>query len=79
MTPYLLNIVMHYATCAGDYTVPAPILEVSIERLVSLQLLECRADDGRLHQITERGRKYFEMVLATPLPVWADPRLIPHA
>lgn len=67
----LLNIYTETSICPAVETDDYQVRELIARQLIA----DVPAESSEL-QLTERGKKLIEMVLATPLPrhVWADPR-----
>lgn len=77
MTPFELDILLHYYGCADDHPVierNPPIWPETRNAFISEKLLEaepCVAPPGypqRTYRLTPRGRAYVKFVLAVPLP-----------
>jgi len=79
MTPYELHILLHYYSCAGDYTGRGePILEETLEHFVDIGMLRDRheargaidANTAR-YEATDRLRCYARYICNLPLPEWS--------
>ena len=82
MTPFELDILLHYYSRADDHPVMfdnPPIWPQTRDHFKAEELLGERPADKRhgdaLYYLTERGKAYIEAVLALPLPVqvWVMP------
>ena len=74
MTPFELDILLHYYGHADDHPVVnarPPIWEGTLEAFLSEGLLEgiLKTEHGATIRLTDRGRAYIDYVLAVPLPV----------
>lgn len=82
MTPFELDILLHYFACADDHPVVhrnPPIWPETRDAFIAEDLMaDNLPDSGRTatYRLTERGRAYIEFVLAVPLPVntWQLPQ-----
>jgi hypothetical protein len=72
MSPRLLAILLHYYFSAAEYE---PGFQGEIDSLISAGLLMQFDRGSPKYGITERARVYLKMLLETPFPVWADPRM----
>ena len=75
MTPFELDILLHYYCRADDHPSmrnPPPIWAETIRDLYDAQLL---TGEGivTIHKITERGRVLIAHMLSLPLPEWKMP------
>lgn len=72
MTPYELEILLHYywhATDHPDMTNPTPLWRETIGKFLEQELLEQQADPcDALYTLTERGHVYMDAVLGVTLP-----------
>jgi hypothetical protein len=78
MTPFEINILLHYATTRGDHPLmfnPPPIWRETIERFLELGLLEPSSGvaSAACYAKTDRLGAYAEALQRVPLPVqqWA--------
>lgn len=73
MTPFEIDILMHYLTRANDYRdgdFSAPILPATMQSFVDQGLMtEEPEDSSRRFNLTERGIAYCESLQCVPLPV----------
>ena len=84
MTPFELDILLHYYSCIDDHEVTRrnpPIWPSTMAALKECGLLAEREEplsDQSLYYLTDRGHAYIEAVLEVPLPVqkWVLPE--PH-
>ena len=79
MTPYEIEIMLHhYASLAKFPRWTAPAYEATVAGLVTAGLLDVddRPESQSNITATDRGRMFVEMLCATPLPIWSDPRLL---
>jgi hypothetical protein len=85
MTPFELDILLHYYGCADDHEViekNPPIWSMTLAAFIEEDLLTANLPGGEWHgqyRLTERGRAYIRMVLKVPLPVqlWVHPDELP--
>jgi hypothetical protein len=75
MTPFEIEILLHYHTCCGDFARShAPIFKETVQRLVDMGLMHYEAADGRLIQMTDMGHFYVtEGLCKVPLPTFVIP------
>jgi hypothetical protein len=80
MTPFEIEVLLHYYAKAGDYVLPNEKLRFAWHdnehRLISLQLLQTINTHMTKYAITDRGRAYVEGLMQVPLPersVWTIP------
>lgn len=78
MTPYQINIMLHYHCCVGPWPLyNAPIFEETVNGLVDEGLLQhLHEPQPWCFKTTERGKALVQMWCETPLPeqMWLDPR-----
>jgi hypothetical protein len=73
MTPFEIEIILHHYGSRGPFPrMLAPLYEPTVAHLVDVGLLD-RED---FPAVTDQGRAYVAMLMATPLPTmkWVDPR-----
>jgi hypothetical protein len=73
VTPFEIEIILHHYASRGAFPrMLAPLYEPTVAHLVDIGLLD-RED---FPAVTDKGRAYVSMLLATPLPTpaWIDPR-----
>ena len=78
MSPYEIEILLHYYACLDDHPQmysPPPIWRDTINWFLQNQLLQDngKADDAA-YKITERGNVLIRAMCALPLPVWTMPK-----
>ena len=82
-----IEVVLHYYYSPEPHPRYRVALQQSVQRMVAAGVLDLKSDigdypsDGKAagdFKITDRGRKFMEMICDTPLPVkndeWVDPR-----
>lgn len=72
MTPYEINILLHYYATSTDYEgCGEPILHQTITEFCKNGLLQASTDhrDDRNYTITDRGKAYCNALTAIPLPI----------
>ena len=86
MTPLMLEILLHYYYSRSDIDgisyqaqdLALRELELDLGLLKSNALIPGRPRQSEARfEVTDKGRVYVQMLLATPLPIWADPRKLP--
>lgn len=81
MTPFELDILLHYHCIAADHRAcvqNVPIWPETRDMLLAEGLLKTPSKlHCRTHDLGERGKVYIQAVLATPLPVqtWVMPHI----
>ena len=76
MSPYEINILVHYYGCADDHpqiSDPPPIWWETIDYFQSNGLLDNNPNKHARYQITERGKVLVKAMCELPLPVWKMP------
>lgn len=78
MTPFEIDILLHYATTSGDHPLmsnPPPIWRHTINGFLESGLLACGNDGQAAYVATDRLRAYAEALQRVPLPVqvWVMP------
>ena len=82
MTPFEIDILMHYLTRANDYRdgdFSAPALMPTLLAFIDQGLMVKETEGGRDFNLTERGIVYCESLQKVPLPeqrwvtVWSKP------
>lgn len=73
MTPFELDILLHYYGCADDHPVVQrnpPIWPETRDAFLETELMEFAVPgESATYRLTARGKAYIEYVLAVPLPV----------
>lgn len=78
MTPFEIDILLHYATTRGDHPLidnPPPIWGRTITEFLEMGLLATGTDGVTAYVATDRLRAYAEALQRVPLPVqsWVMP------
>ena len=73
VTPYQLNLMLHYYSSSEDYPWPAPILEDELETLCGLELLKRGPTGGAKYLGTEKLYCFIKHICNLPLPEWRMP------
>lgn len=78
MTPYEIDVMLHYYTRVNDHECVAtnpPIWRPTIDDFLGLGLLELKASSDATYAITDRGKAYCEHLCAVQVPVckWVQP------
>jgi len=77
ITPCHLEILMHYYVSPTVYPQhDAPAVIEYTQWLVDNGVLESHLDGESGYEVTEKGKAWIDLILATPMPVmkWCDPR-----
>ena len=77
MTPFEIEILMHYYTRGGDPDVvrdnppiwPETRVRFLDEKLLELMPVDYRRDDPATYMLTQRGQAYIKALMRVPLPV----------
>jgi len=69
MSPYQINILLHYHACADDYKDSAPILPSTIVEFMEMGLLEEHPDEYGRYKPTDKLHCYCEKLCSIEMPV----------
>jgi predicted transcriptional regulator len=79
ISPLTIKIMIHYHVSPEEIEhVNAPAVQSTIRGLIQHEMLEKNAKRSNKYLVTEKGKKWLEMLEDTPFPVqvigWDDPR-----
>ena len=76
VSPSDLEVLIHFHCCPTPHPrMHSPAVMSAVDKFVEAGILQ-ESDEESGYATTERGRKFLDMILATPYPqhVWIDPR-----
>ena len=82
LSPVELEILLHYHYSPMKYRAPfglqgwRRVMLAACSRGIASEEISTTLPEGRTFKLTDRGERWIEMILATPMPVrsWIDPR-----